>query len=80
MLDSVACVQVHNMEHGVHPINRVPWIIAGGASGYFKKGRSLSFDGVPHNGVLVGLANALDVPTTTFGDPEYGGELVGLRG
>ena len=35
---------------------------------------------VPHNGLLVGLANAMGAPTDTFGDPQYGGELPGLRG
>jgi hypothetical protein len=37
-------------------------------------------DGLPHNGILVALANAMGIETKTFGDPQYGGELPGLRG
>lgn len=40
----------------------------------------LKYRGVPHNGLLVALANAVGVPMETFGDPQYGGELAGIRG
>jgi hypothetical protein len=47
MLDASACVAVHNMEHGLHAINRVPWIIGGGCHGAFRPGRSLQRGLVP---------------------------------
>jgi hypothetical protein len=47
--------------------------------GYFATGRSLSVN-TPNNGVLIALANSVGVPTTTFGDASYGGELTELRG
>ncbi len=34
----------------------------------------------PLNGLYVGLANAMGIPITTFGDPGYGGLLPGLSG
>lgn len=36
--------------------------------------------GAPINRLLVSLANAMDVPTATFGESRYGGELTELRG
>lgn len=35
---------------------------------------------LPHNGLLVGLCNAMGVPTTHFGPAKYGGEIPELRG
>ncbi|MBC8073300.1 MAG: DUF1552 domain-containing protein [Deltaproteobacteria bacterium] len=71
---------------GGHHIEDVPWILAGGCGGYFETGRLLRWaggtagQGVPQNGVLVALCNAMGMPVETFGDPEYGGELTRLRG
>lgn len=50
----------------------VPFILAGGG-GVLEMGRNLDYSGadVPHNNLLVALMNAMDVPTTTFGDPAY---------
>jgi hypothetical protein len=79
MLDSAAVVLANNMTHGLHDINRVPWTIAGSCNGYFKPGRSINANGASHNGVLVALCNAMDVPVSSFGDAEYGGELPGIR-
>lgn len=36
--------------------------------------------GVPHNGLLAGLVNAMGIEATHFGDPKYGGALPQLRG
>jgi hypothetical protein len=95
LLDNSAVLFINNMANGAgHNYNGVPWVLAGSCGGYFKTGRVLKSGGwasregdywkggntVPHNGVLVGLCNAMDVPVSTFGDPKYGGELPGLRG
>jgi hypothetical protein len=34
---------------------------------------------LPHNRLLVSVANAMELPITWFGDPKYGGPLEGLR-
>jgi len=62
-----------------HHTNSNPIAIAGSCGGYLKTGQSLSYpEPIPHNGVLIALANAMGVPTETFGDPKYGGELTDI--
>jgi hypothetical protein len=93
MLDSSVVWWANNMADGdLHTVRGMPWVLAGSCGGYFRTGRYLRFGDwgqasptsgknmVPHNGILVGLANAMGVPTETFGDSQYGGELPGLRG
>jgi len=54
-------------------------VLVDGASGAFKTGRKLHAGGKSHNGLSIALANAMDVPTETFGDPDLShGPLVGL--
>jgi hypothetical protein len=73
--------------YGSHDLADLPWVIAGDANGYFKTGRYVklpknakSTRGQPHNDLFVSLANAMDVPITSFGNPECcGGPLAGLR-
>jgi hypothetical protein len=67
--------------HNVVGGQGLPWIIGGKAGGYIKTGRYLKQSGnVPHNRVLVAIANAMDAPVEFFGDRKYGGELDGIRG
>jgi hypothetical protein len=73
--------------YGSHDLANLPWVIAGDANGYFRTGRYLklpanarSTRGQPHNDLFVSLANAMDVPITTFGNPACcNGPLGGLR-
>ena len=52
-----------------HDYKNIPWLIAGGSS-YFKMGRSLQYDHLPHNNMLVSLCNAMGLAdVTTFGIP-----------
>jgi hypothetical protein len=80
MLDNTAVLAMSNMRTGSGEITGVPAILAGSCGGYFQTGRSLSLTNTPNNGVLIALANAMGVPTTTFGDAIYGGELTVLKG
>jgi hypothetical protein len=81
ILDSSVFMAMNNMRTGQHEYNNVPAIIAGTAGGYFKTGRSVRLPAnTAQNGILVAIANALGVPTETFGNAEYGGELAVLRG
>jgi hypothetical protein len=34
-------------------------------------GQCLNLGGVAHNNLLITLANAMDVPITSFGDPDF---------
>ncbi|MES1205929.1 MAG: DUF1552 domain-containing protein [Pseudomonadota bacterium] len=80
MLDSTVLLAMNNMRTGNGDYRGVPAILAGNCGGYFKTGRSLKLTSTPNNGVLIALANAAGVPTTTFGETIYGGELTSLRG
>jgi hypothetical protein len=64
-----------------HSRTDAAYLLAGSAGGYFKTGRYLSYTGtVPHNNLLVSCVNALGVPATTFGKPEWcTGPLARLR-
>lgn len=80
MFDNTALLAMSNMRTGIGEFLGVPAILAGSCGGTFKTGRSLKLVSTPNNGVLIALANAAGVPTTTFGEPSYGGELAALRG
>jgi hypothetical protein len=80
LYDSTLVVWLNNMGNGAsHGVDNIPFILAGSGQGYLRMGRYLSYDHAPHNGLFVAIANAMGVPTMTFGDPAYGGELSGLR-
>jgi hypothetical protein len=87
LFDSSALLYM-NMQRtgGGHNTDNLPWILAGSAGGYLKPGRFLPWPsgttnkGVAQNGILVALANAMDVPVPWYGSPDYGGELTSLRG
>jgi len=81
ILDNSVFIGMNNMRTGQHEYNNVPAIIAGSAGGYFSLGRSVKLpNNTAQNGILIAVANALGVPTETFGQTEYGGELAVLRG
>jgi Protein of unknown function (DUF1552) len=80
MLDNSVLLAMNNMRTGLGNYRGVPAILAGNCGGYFRTGRSLKLVNTPNNGVLIALANSVGVPTTTFGEPVYGGELAALRG
>lgn len=62
-----------------HTRRGIPWVLAGGAGGYFRTGRYLTYDRWPHNDLLVSVCNAMGVETDTFGNPAYcRGPLPGL--
>jgi hypothetical protein len=69
--------QAHN--GGAHSTDNMPIVLAGRCGGTLTTGRYLTFPKVPTNGLLAAIANMMDVKTTTFGDPVYGGELAGIR-
>jgi len=58
-----------------------PYVLAGSAGGALRTGRFLRYDGqgLPHNNLLVSILNAMGVPDTTFGKPDWcTGPLAGL--
>lgn len=72
LLDRSLVVFSNHMGVGAsHNIDNIPIIMAGSAGGYYKTGRWLKLGGVAHNGLLASWANAMDVPTTSFGDKSF---------
>jgi len=80
MLDYTAVAWVKELgDSRLHVCTDVPFVLAGGANGCWSPGRYLTFDGDPHNQLLVSLAQTMGLPTRTFGDASFGtGPLEGL--
>ena len=87
-LDNTAIVTANCMQDGAgHNVDGVPFVIVGSCGKYFRTGRLLrqgrfvgkagdywkGASGVSHVKLLTSLANAMDLPLTGFGDPQYGG-------
>ena len=81
MLDNTVVLWCNELGKGnSHTRRDVPFVLAGSCGGYYKTGRYLSYDGDPHNNLLLSLCHAMDAPVTSFGDPDNcTGELVGLK-
>jgi hypothetical protein len=72
MLDNTAVLWGNELGIGnTHTRDDVPWVVAGSCGGYFKTGRYIEFNNVPHNNMHVSLMNAMGIPATTFGNPAY---------
>jgi hypothetical protein len=81
MLDSTVLLWGNELGAGnTHTYQNIPWVLAGGAGGYFRMGRSLKYVNQPHNNLLVSICHAMGLTdVTTFGIPELcTGPLSGL--
>jgi hypothetical protein len=94
MLDNSVIVVCNDMNEGsAHGCGGVPIVMVGSCGGYFKTGRMVRLGswagksgayymgrgGVPNNRLLTTLANAMDLPITSFGNPKYAGAIPELR-
>jgi len=80
LLDNSVVVWVNELGKGnSHARRDIPFMLAGGAQGYFNTGRHIDFGGESHGKLLVSLTHAMDKPVSTFGVPQYSqGPLNGL--
>jgi hypothetical protein len=81
VFDSTLILWVNELGKGnTHSRKDAPYVIAGSAAGALATGRYLRFDGDrPHNDLLVSLLQAMGLPDTTFGNPDWcTGPLTGL--
>jgi len=78
-LDNTLFVWGNEVSEGnVHSHVNMPFLLAGGGW-YFRTGRYIQYQGASHSDLLVSILNAMGVPASTFGLPEYcTGELTGL--
>ncbi|MCH9685471.1 MAG: DUF1552 domain-containing protein [Deltaproteobacteria bacterium] len=54
-----------------HNFNEFLFMLAGSANGQLSTGRYLSFDGQPHNNLLVNLCNLMGLPDTSYGEAQF---------
>jgi len=81
MLDNTLMLWGNELGAGnTHTYKDIPWLLAGGAGGYFKMGRYMQYQDQPHNNLLVSVCNAMGFDDVkTFGIPGVcSGPLGGL--
>jgi hypothetical protein len=84
LFDNTLIVWTNELGKGnSHTLDNTPFVLIGGAGGRtwgLRGERALDFGGVPHNRLLLWLANQFGVEAKTFGKPEYCGDgpLTGL--
>jgi len=80
MLSNSVILWTNHMEDGQnHNCQKLPWILAGQAGGYFKTGQCALSAGKPISGVLCDVANAIGVPMASWGNESYGKPWDGLK-
>lgn len=82
LLDNTAILWTNELGQGnSHTHDNIPFVLVGGGLD-FRMGRSLKYPAVPHNRLLIALANAFGHEIKQFGNPDYCGDgaLTGLTG
>jgi hypothetical protein len=81
VLDHTTILVVDELSEGsLHTTENMPFLLLGGAGGYFRTGRYLRYGDRSHNDLLVSCLQAMGLDDDTFGDPERcAGPLPGLR-
>lgn len=80
LLDHTTIVWTNELGQGnSHTLDNIPFVLLGGGLG-FKTGRALKFPKVPHNRLLIALAQAFGHNLPKFGNPDFCGDgaLTGL--
>lgn len=73
LLDNTTLVWTNELGQGnSHTLDNIPFVMVGGGLD-FKMGRSLKFDKVPHNRLLMSFAHAFGHRITKFGNPDFCG-------
>lgn len=82
LLDNTAIFVGSDLAHGAwHNHASMPFILAGGAAGGWVGGRSLKFNNVAHNKILVSIAQFMGLNINKFGTEDSApGSLPGLMG
>jgi hypothetical protein len=82
LLDNTVVLWSNELAKGnTHSRQDEPYVLGGRAGGALRTGRYLNYEGqgLPHNNLLVSLLNAMGLPDTTFGKPDWcTGPLTGL--
>ncbi len=80
LLDNTVVLWGNELSRGnTHDLTDIPFVLTGG--GLIPSGRYLRYEGVAHNQLLLGVANAFGIEAAEFGAPHLnGGVLSGLLG
>ena len=74
LLDNTTLVWTNELGKGnSHTLDNIPFVMVGGGLD-FKMGRSLKFDKVPHNRLLMSFAHAFGHRIDKFGNPDFCGD------
>ncbi len=80
LLDNTTIIWTNELGKGnSHTRDNIPFVMVGEGLGY-KMGRSLKFDRVPHNRLLMSISEGMGFPVDSFGNPDFckDGALTGL--
>lgn len=73
LLDNTMIVWTNELGQGnSHTLENIPFVLVGGGMG-FQMGRSLKYDNVAHNRLLMALAHGFGHRLTKFGNPDFCG-------
>lgn len=76
LLDNTVIVWTNELGQGnSHTLDNIPFVLVGGGLG-FKMGRSLKYQRVPHNRLLLSLSHGFGHRISRFGNPDFCGEGV----
>ncbi|AUX35384.1 uncharacterized protein SOCE836_075750 [Sorangium cellulosum] len=79
LLDNTLVVVGRELGSTAHRMERVPFVMAGGAGGALKTGRYLGYDGADHAKLLVSIAQLMGLETSSIGNRKRdSGPLSGL--
>jgi len=74
LLDNTLIVWTNELGQGnSHTLDNIPFVLVGGGAG-FKMGRSVKYERVPHNRLLLSLSHAYGNRITRFGNPDFCGD------
>lgn len=80
LLDNTTIIWTNELGKGnSHTRDNIPFVMVGEGLG-FQMGRSLKFDKVPHNRLLMSICEGMGFPESSFGNPDFCGDgpLIGL--
>jgi hypothetical protein len=73
LLDNTLIVWTNELGQGnSHTLENIPFVLVGNGLG-FKMGRSLKYDSIAHNRLLMALAHGFDHRVARFGNPDFCG-------
>jgi hypothetical protein len=75
-LDNSILLSMSNMDEGANHYNgKIPITMLGSCGGFFKTNQVVRYQKMAHNRLLTTICNAMGLPVTVIGAPQYAGNL-----